>query len=725
MKVNHSTTSANGRKKIPARLIIGWSIVSVPIILVFLYVFSNTYSVIRPPRVSNGNLNLSHWNFEENGSVKLDGKWLVYWDQLVAPEELALTSSKTTTFSVPAIWNNTIINGKKRGGKGVATFHAHILLPKSKELYALKLITMSTSYKLWVNGKPVASNGKIGLTESTNRPEYRSQVVVLHENERELDLVLQIANFHHWKGGFWHPVKLGKLTQIQTEREGRILLEFFMFGCLIMMAVYHFGLHSLRRTDKYTLYFALVCFCIGSRSLFTGENTIMEVFPHINWLFARKLEFLFTFLSIPFYAAFSRSLYPTSWHRLIYLFIFWIGIAMAVSVILLPSYYFTFESYLFAPYSFASSVYILYAFLRASRQKEEGATMFLVTTCFFFITMINEMLNQTEVIHTGLYLPVGLWIVVFAQAFILSSRMSTAFRTTEIYSSTFRKFVPLQFLNKIAKHGIESIKPGNAEADEVTVLFSDIRSFTKISEQMSPEAVFGMLNEYLAHVEPPIRRNNGFVDKYMGDGIMALFERSEERSSSYYAVTAAIEMKKALATYNGERKQRGELQLEMGIGLHSGSVIIGTLGGEERMDSTAIGDAVNLCSRIEGMTKLYGTELLVSGSTLNTMPEKEQFLYRYIDSVIAKGKTEAIGIWEITDFSSSVSDITRQLFNHYNLGITSMQKQRIKEALDCFNQCLKINPNDKPSQNYLQRCNSLLKGDNSAGLEQSTILKDK
>lgn len=725
MNVNHSTTGSGDRKKIPSRLIIGWSIVSVPIILVFLYVFSSTYSVIRSPRVSNGDLNLSHWSFEENGSVKLDGQWQVYWDELLTPEELSHTSKKAATFSVPGIWNNTLINGKKRGGKGVATFHAHIRLPESKEIYALKLITMSTSYKLWVNGKPVASNGKIGLSEQTTHPEYRSQVVVLHDNAKELDLVLQIANFHHWKGGFWHPVKLGKLSQIQTEREGRILLEFFMFGCLIMMAVYHFGLHSLRRADKYTLFFALVCFCIGSRSLFTGENTIMEVFPHINWLFARKMEFLFTFLSIPFYAAFSRSLYPTCWHKWIYYLVFWIGVSMAVSVILLPSYYFTFESYLFAPYSFAASVYILYAFLRASRQKEEGATMFLVTTCFFFITMINEMLNQTEVIHTGLYLPVGLWIVVFAQAYILSSRMSTAFRTTEIYSSTFRKFVPLQFLNKIAKHGIESIKPGNAEADEVTVLFSDIRSFTKISEQMSPEAVFGMLNEYLAHVEPPIRRNNGFVDKYMGDGIMALFEGSEERSSSCHAVMAAIEMKKALVTYNSERKQRGELPLEMGIGLHSGSVIIGTLGGEERMDSTAIGDAVNLCSRIEGMTKLYGTELLVSSHTLDTMPEKGRFLYRYIDSVVAKGKTEAIGIWEIADFSSNVSDTVRQLFDNYSNGIAFMQEHRIKEALNCFSQCVEMNPNDKPSQNYLQRCHSLLGGDNSAGLGESTVLEDK
>lgn len=132
MKVNHSTTSANGRKKIPARLIIGWSIVSVPIILVFLYVFSNTYSVIRPPRVSNGNLNLSHWNFEENGSVKLDGKWLVYWDQLVAPEELALTSSKTTTFSVPAIWNNTIINGKNVAVKELRLFTRIFFFPKVK-----------------------------------------------------------------------------------------------------------------------------------------------------------------------------------------------------------------------------------------------------------------------------------------------------------------------------------------------------------------------------------------------------------------------------------------------------------------------------------------------------------------------------------------------------------------------------------------------------------------
>lgn len=724
MGANQQTTPIR-QKRQSIQLIIGWTIISIPILLVFLYMFSTTYSIKKAPKVKAGTMNLHNWNFKADGNIKLDGNWDVYWDQLLAPDQLNDNTSKAEEFSVPGIWNDHIVNGKKRGGKGVATFHTHILLPENRELYALKLITMSSSYKLWVNGKFVAQNGRIGSSEATTVPEYHSQIVTLNQQTNELDIVLQIANFHHWKGGFWHPIKLGQVESIQTEREGRILLEFFMFGCLIMMAVYHFGLYSLRRSDKYTLFFALVCFCIGSRSLFTGENTIAEIFPHINWLFARKLEFLFTFLSVPFYATFSYSLYPSAWHRFIYNIIVWSGALMAISVLFLPSYYFTFESYLFAPYSFVSSIYILYVFIRAARQKLEGSLMFLVTTSFFFITIINEMLNQTEVIHTGLYLPVGLWIVIFAQAYILSSRMSNAFRTTEIYSSTFRKFVPLQFLNKIAKHGIESIKPGNAEMEEVAVLFSDIRSFTKISEKISPEEVFGMLNKYLAYVEPPIRKNNGYVDKYMGDGIMALFESSPDRSSSCHAVVAAISMKKALVDYNTQRQLRGETPLEMGIGIHSGKVIIGTLGGEERMDSTAIGDAVNLCSRIEGMTKLYGSELLVSSVSLDTMPEKHLFLYRYIDSVVAKGKSEAVGIWEVVDFSSEVTETTHRLYELYTDGIQAMQEQRIREALTCFEQCLQIAPEDKPSTNYHARCTAILNGDNSSGLGHSTVLNEK
>ena len=210
--------------------------------------------------------------------------------------------------------------------------------------------------------------------------------------------------------------------------------------------------------------------------------------------------------------------------------------------------------------------------------------------------------------------------------------------------------MPLQFLKRIAKEGIQSIKPGNAEKGELTVLFCDIRSFTTLSENMSPDEVFKMLNKYLSYVEPPIRNNHGFVDKYMGDGIMALFEKDEQHNSAYNAVTAALQMKNALAVYNEQRQKANKPVLKIGIGLHTGQVVIGTIGGDERMDSTAIGDAVNLASRIESMTKTYDAMILASEDTINLLGEyRDQFILRFVDSVVVKGKTAAINIWEITD----------------------------------------------------------------------------
>ena len=462
--------------------------------------------------------------------------------------------------------------------------------------------------------------------------------------------MLQVSNFDHWKGGVWYAIKLGTLEQIVKERENKLILEIFLFGCLFIMAIYHFGLYFLRKKEPSTLYFGLICTAICLRSLFVGENIINAIWPSLDWFVARKIEYVLTFFTVPIYITFVRSLFPEEIRSLLYKIFCYIGILLILFVLFTPVDIYTFSSYIFTLYSWIASLYVIYVIILASIKKREGAILFLTTSLFFMLTIINDTLNQTEVLQTGLYLPFGLLVVVFAQSYILSSRSAHSFHTTEIYAATFQKFVPLQFLKRIAKEGIQSIKPGNAEKGELTVLFCDIRSFTTLSENMSPDEVFKMLNKYLSYVEPPIRNNHGFVDKYMGDGIMALFEKDEQHNSAYNAVTAALQMKNALAVYNEQRQKANKPVLKIGIGLHTGQVVIGTIGGDERMDSTAIGDAVNLASRIESMTKTYDAMILASEDTINLLGEyRDQFILRFVDSVVVKGKTAAINIWEITD----------------------------------------------------------------------------
>ncbi len=711
---------------INTKKIFSWLIVILPI-TILIYAFATRANAPAKKRAEKGFMDLQAWNFEKDGNIRLDGEWEIYWNKLLDPGDFKNSDTiPSDLVQIPNIWNGQKFNGQEVSGNGFATFRLKVKIKNPEKLYALKIITMSNAYKLWVNNELVAKNGVVGQNKNTSIPEYKPQVVAFYPDSSVVQFVVQVSNYHHWKGGIWHPIKFGEYPSVQKERDIRIVLEIFLFGCLFIMALYHFGLFSLRKIDVSTLFFGLMCLSIGVRSLFTGENLVTIIFPNLDWFISRKIEFLLTFTSIPIYSAFSRSLYPKEWPKYLYWTIMSIGIGLCLFVLFTPVGIYTFTSYIFTFFSSISSLIIIFVFTKAVIRKREGADLFLTTSLFLLLTMVNEILNQTEVVHTGLYLPVGLFIVVFAQSFILSTRSAHAFRTTEIYARTFQKFVPKQFLKRVAKEGIESIKPGNAEKGEITVLFSDIRSFTTLSEKMSPDEVFNMLNEYLSYVEPPIRAHHGFVDKYMGDGIMALFEKEGDQSSAYNTITAALEMQDSLRRYNHLRKEASKPALEMGIGIHTGQVIIGTLGGNERMDSTAIGDAVNLCSRIEGMTKVYGVEILVSGPSIGILDNKSTFLFRFIDYVIAKGKTEPVSIWEVMGKRSEAGMDKKVLLEaEYESSIKKYRDKMYAEAILGFKKCLEIEPNDKVSAIYIKRCEEALKGGSGAGASNITTLDFK
>lgn len=283
---------------------------------------------------------------------------------------------------------------------------------------------------------------------------------------------------------------------------------------------------------------------------------------------------------------------------------------------------------------------------------------------------------------------------------------------TEAYS----RFVPRQFLDFLGKSSYTDIKLGDQVQKEMTILFSDIRSFTEISEQMTPKENFDFINYYLGYMEPVIRNNNGFIDKYIGDSIMALFSDNAED-----AINASIEMRIKLSQFNQVMDQFGKPTIKSGIGIHSGSLMLGIVGGEGRMDGTVISDAVNLSSRLEGLTKLYGSSIIISQNTLIKLNNPSQYNYRFLDIVKVKGKSEAVYIFEIIDGDSE--DIkqlkikTKKEFadaiNYYKLG-------KFENAIELFENVYKINNHDQTAELYLKRCRNFIKHgipDNWDGIE--------
>jgi class 3 adenylate cyclase len=266
-------------------------------------------------------------------------------------------------------------------------------------------------------------------------------------------------------------------------------------------------------------------------------------------------------------------------------------------------------------------------------------------------------------------------------------------------NASIERFVPKPFLTIMGKPSIVSVQLGDNRRRDMTVLFSDIRNFTGLSERMTPDENFAFINSYLERMGPVIRAHNGFIDKYIGDAIMALFETADD------AVRAGLAMHDALEGFNKERSATNLPPIGIGIGLNSGSLMLGTIGERDRMDGTVISDAVNLAARIESLTKTYHVGVLITQNTYNQLSAPRAFSIRPIDIVVVKGKTEAIAIYEVYDRDPPAEreskEFTRDLLQS---GIEALAKGDTVTARQLFTRSQTLLPGDAAAANLIKCC---------------------
>ena len=228
----------------------------------------------------------------------------------------------------------------------------------------------------------------------------------------------------------------------------------------------------------------------------------------------------------------------------------------------------------------------------------------------------------------------------------MATDLEASFGKLRRTAMAFERFVPRKFLAVIAPEGIENIVVGTGAHRRVAVLFSDLRGFTSFSEGMAPMDVFHMLNEYLARMGGVIDEEGGFVDKYIGDAIMALFD--DEHTDG--ALRAVVGMRAALHAFNQERAARGLPAIQAGIGVHGGDVVMGTIGFASKIESTVIGDPVNVASRVESMTKDHKLHVLVTGEIVARLRNRSAFALRVVATgVMVRGRDEPIDLYTIDD----------------------------------------------------------------------------
>ncbi|MEM9005075.1 MAG: adenylate/guanylate cyclase domain-containing protein [Cyanobacteria bacterium P01_F01_bin.86] len=285
----------------------------------------------------------------------------------------------------------------------------------------------------------------------------------------------------------------------------------------------------------------------------------------------------------------------------------------------------------------------------------------------------------------------------------MAAQIQQSFERLEEQRNAFSRFFPPEYLRFLRKQNVKEVQLGDHVSKDMAVMFSDIRGFTSLAEQMSPPALFDFINSYLQKISPVVQSHRGFVVKFLGDGMMAVFPYHVED-----AIDAAITQLHRVQDYNQQAQLDPSFEIKIGIGIHAGHVMAGMIGEPDRIQPDAISDTVNLAARLEGLSKVYGAALLISESVRFRLVAHDRYQLRFLDRVIVKGRTEPIAIYEVLNAATELQQrYKQQTLETFEAGIKAYNELDLVAAQTHFADVIAQNPEDKTAKLYEERVHFL------------------
>ncbi|TGN20195.1 7TM diverse intracellular signaling domain-containing protein [Leptospira idonii] len=495
------------------------------------------------------------------------------------------------------------------------------------------------------------------------------------------------------------------------------------YGAMILLLMYNLVLFFSVR-DKLFLYYCAYLFCFTG-FIFNANNQWMPWIDLSEYELSFRITPFFSLLTTLAAGVFSISfLFPEGEkHRIRKLIKFsnWVTVAFIPFVLILPVLDVVYLANVLPMFGVAM---ITIAAILRFKDGYIGAKYFLMAWSFLiisvtlFVFMNLGLIDYSSFISyspmygsvfEGVFLSLGIGNRINrlkqesedARKALLESQ-ERALEEEKKINESISRFVPNQFLEILKRKTILEVMRGDSVERDMTILFSDIRNFTRLSESKHARDVFLLLNEYMERLGPAIAKHGGFIDKYIGDAIMALFP-----GGPVDAIRASIAMKKEVEEMS--RNLSGDFHLEAGFGIHHGSVMLGTVGESNRLDTTVIGDTVNLASRLEGLTKNFGIPILASDSVRKNISETGDLDFREIESVVVKGKTKPVVIYEILNADpQSIREAKNTSYPIFYQGIHQFKNRNFQNSLTLFEECVTACPEDNAAHYYIRKSKEYL-----------------
>ncbi|WP_040299020.1 7TM-DISM domain-containing protein, partial [Arcticibacter svalbardensis] len=373
------------------------------------------------PTATNGVIDLRGQSFTKE--IALDGEWAFYWHQLLSPQDAVF--SKADMIHFPFRWDGYTLNGKVLPSFGYATYKATVLLPKSAEPYQIVAPTLYSSYRLFINGKQVAETGKVGTSEKNTIPFWEYKPVDITETNDTLNLVLQIANFTHSKGGISKSIMIGKKSIVELNRNRDVTMSLLLTGCIIMGGLFFLSLYINENREKAILMFSLYCFTYSYRMIGMDNSIVYSLMPGLSWAFFLRLEFIGLLLSIGLFSSYIKNLYPKDVNKRAVNILSVVCLIYTIIIIFTKPVYF---SSLLSPFLIFVALYLLYfpfVLTKAYKNKRPGSLYSLLSMFALFPAFQISLLHFWGFIPLLPFTNFILYLAFFfMQSMVLSHRVS-------------------------------------------------------------------------------------------------------------------------------------------------------------------------------------------------------------------------------------------------------------------------------------------------------------
>jgi signal transduction histidine kinase/CheY-like chemotaxis protein len=381
--------------------------------------------------IENGILDLSKWDFANDGSVTLEGNWEFYWNTLLSPDSFPTNLVPAYPY-FPEFWSELPDSLGNFSNFGYATYRLRVLIKPTTEMLAVKLPDYYTSYNLWLDDELIAYNGKAGTNKKSSTPHLLPITKSFITDKNELEFVLQISNFHHSKGGAKIAPVLGTSLVLEKEREFELGIDLLLTGALLMGGLFFLGLFFFGRQDKSVFYFAMFCLTYSYRLIGYGNYFLHNIIPDVSWQITTRAEYITLFLSAYFFMQFLQSVYPKETNKIFAGVLKVIALIFVAITLFLPAYIFTLTV---NPFLVILLLYIIYGsiiIIVAALNKRAGSLYALISIIIIFIVLIINILNYLGYIGMYPYISfVGYILFFFFQSLILSYRFAYHFKLAQ------------------------------------------------------------------------------------------------------------------------------------------------------------------------------------------------------------------------------------------------------------------------------------------------------